>query len=84
VAIEQGKPIIDRRAILEKEIYSYVRRGYRVLSQTETSAQLVKPKKFSLLWCILFFGIFYIVYYMAKKDKTVWLTIDALGNIHKK
>ena len=35
-----------RRNILDKEIQSYVRKGYRVMSQTDTSAQLVKPKKF--------------------------------------
>jgi len=62
---------------LQAEINQYVRKGYQVVSQTETTAQLVKPKRFSLVWFFLFFGIFYLPYYIAKRDKTVYLTATA-------
>ncbi len=39
----------DLREILQKEINGYVRRGFHVASQTDTTAQLIKPKKFSPL-----------------------------------
>lgn len=58
----------------------YVRQGFRVVSQTESSAQLVKPKVFSFVWALLWFLLLgvglvvYLLYYAAKKDKTVYLT----------
>lgn len=79
-----------RRNILEQEIQSYVRRGYRVLSQTDTSAQLIKPKKFSFLLAVLLFiimvlpFILYLLWYMASKDKTVYISVDAAGRITKR
>src|SRR5215472_10079265 len=76
----------QRRARLQEEIrLAVTRRGYRVVSQTETAAQLVKPKTFSasfaLLWFLLFgVGILvYLLYYAAKRDKQVYLTINETG-----
>ena len=47
--------IEQRTAILDEQIGQLVRRGYRVTSRTPTTAQLVKPKEFSLLWaCLLY------------------------------
>lgn len=66
---------------LQAHIDWYVKQGYRVVSQTETSAQLVKPKVFSLVWAILWFLvavvglIVYLIYYASKRDKTVYLTV---------
>ena len=79
----------DRRDILETEVTKYVKQGYRVTSRTDTTAQLVKPKKFSKLWAILWFCllifpfVIYILLYMAKKDKTIYLEIDKLGRIKR-
>ena len=79
----------DRSDILEKEVRKYVGRGYRVTSRTDTTAQLVKPKKFSKFWAILWFCclvfpfVIYILWYMAKKDKMVSLEIDKLGRIRR-
>ncbi len=81
--------IQERTAILDKEISKYVKNGYRVVSRSDTTAQLVKPKKFSFIWAMLWLlvagvGIFvYLIYYMAKKDSTVYLEVDAQGKIKK-
>ena len=72
-----GKPAAA--APLQEHIDWYVRQGYLVVSQTEGSAQLVKPKQFSFIWALfwfLWFGVgvlVYLFYYMAKKDRTVYL-----------
>ncbi len=76
-----GRPKPD--APLQEHVNWYVHQGYRVASQTENSAQLVKPKQFSLIWALLWLLVFgvgiliYVFYYMAKKDKTVYLTVTA-------
>ncbi len=84
------KSIEERRTILQREINNYVRRGYRVVSQTDTTAQLVKPKRFSLLWALfwflmLFVGLLiYLLYYISKKDNTVYLEVDEYGHIKRR
>lgn len=82
--------IEQRRAILDREIQSYVRKGYRVLSQTDTSAQLVKPKKFSLILAVLLLilmvlpFVIYLLMYVAAKDKTVYISIDSDGKVSRR
>ena len=73
----------ERREILEKEIRKYVKRGYQVASRTDTTAQLIKPKKFSLFWFCVGLIILYLAYYMWKRDKTVYLEVDKLGRIKR-
>lgn len=69
---------------LQEHINWYLDQGYRVASQTETSAQLVKPKGFSFVWAFLWFLclgvglIVYLLYYAAKKDESVYLVTDGL------
>ena len=81
-----GKPSAE--APLQEHIGWYVRQGYRVVSQTGTAAQLVKPKRFSFVWALgwfLLFGIgliVYLLYYAAKKDKAIYLTVQADGTVH--
>jgi hypothetical protein len=75
-----------RRAILQAEIAIGVQQGYRVVSQSDFAAQLVKPKVFSccwaLIWTVLLLGIiFYLIWYMAKKDKTVYVAVDEYGEV---
>ena len=75
-----GKPGADKP--LQEHIGWYVKQGYHVVSQTEASAQLIKPKRFSLVWAFLWFllagvgVIVYLVYYLAKNDKTVYLSVS--------
>lgn len=80
----------DLREILQKEINGYVRRGFHVASQTDTTAQLIKPKKFSFWWALLWFLLFgvglliYVLYYLAKKDETVYLEVSPDGQVSRR
>lgn len=66
---------------LTKEIKKYVKSGYRVVNQTNTTAQLVRPKRFSCLWASLWFLalgiglIFYLFYYKGKSDDIIYLEV---------
>jgi uncharacterized BrkB/YihY/UPF0761 family membrane protein len=79
----------ERSNILDDEVRHYVQRDYRVESRTPTTAQLVRPKKFSFLWALLWFLLFgigiliYVAYYLAKSDQTVYLEVDDAGNVRK-
>ena len=83
------KPLTDqeRSAILSREIKKYVRRDFRVISRTDTTTQLVKPKKFSFLWALfwlIMFGvglIFYLIYYLAKKDEVIYIEVESSGEV---
>ncbi len=73
---------------LDAEIEKYVSWGFRLISRTETTAQLVKPKTFSygwaVFWLIFGFGIgivLYIFYYLGKKDETVYLQVNHSGRL---
>ncbi len=61
----------DRSGILEREVTKYVKRGYRVISRTDTTVQLARPEKFGASG------------YMAKKDRAVHLEINKLGRIKR-
>ena len=77
----------ERSDILSNEINKYAGIGYRVVSRTETSAQLVKPKEFNFLAALLWFlllavgVIIYILYYLSKKDDTVYLMVSKNGKV---
>jgi len=79
----------QRRAILDREIAYYVRHGYRVVSRTDTAAQLVKPKRFSFLWALLWFLLaggglaVYLIYYAAKRDAQVYIEIEPSGKVRR-
>ena len=79
-----------RQAVLQNAIAGYLRSGFHVVSQTEFTAQLLKPKKFGcFLFVILFIlavlpAIIYVAYYASKKDETVYLEVDAAGNLIKR
>ena len=66
---------------LNEFVTRFVREGYRVTSQTDTSIQLVKQKKFSCLIAtilFLFFAIPFFIYlfmYMGKKEKTIYIKL---------
>lgn len=78
--------IEQRAAVLQQRIAWYISQGFRVISQTTTTAQLVKPKTLSCLWVILFgitiIGlIVYVVVYLMSKDKQVYIEIDPAGQV---
>ena len=77
-----------RHAVLQDAIRDRVRRGYRVLAQTDTTAQVVKPKRFSivafLFWSIISLGLGLILYpawYLAKRDRQHYLSVDEYGQL---
>lgn len=80
-------PVQERSLILGQEIANYSRRGFRIVSRTDTTAQLSKPKEFSVLWATLWFLVFgigvliYIFYYMAKTDEIAYLEVGPDGTI---
>ena len=80
-------PLNERSEILSNEIAKYARTGYQVVTRTETSAQLIKPKEFSFVAAVLWFLLFgiglliYLFYYMAKRDQAVYLVISKQGLI---
>lgn len=69
-------------APLHREVIRHINNGYRILAQTESTAQLVKPKRFSFGWFLLlalfgvFPGILYIAWYASKQDNVVYLWYD--------
>lgn len=83
--------IQQRRDILGREIATYVKRGFFVQSQTDTTAQLVKAKRFSFLWALfwLVLGIgigliLYIFWHISRRDQSVYLTVDDAGRVVKR
>lgn len=76
-----GKPGADKP--LQDHINWYVGQGYIVQSQTAESAQLVKPKRMSIVWLLawaLLFGVgalIYLFYHFAmKKGGSVYLYVE--------
>jgi hypothetical protein len=83
----QRLSVEEQSAILDEEVRKYVRRGYRVESRTATTAQMLKPKKFSFFWAFVWFLLFgvgvlvYLFYYWSKRDETAYLEVDGTGTI---
>lgn len=79
----------QHRTRLNLAIQPYLGDGYRVVSQTDTTAQLVRPKRFSfmwfLFWSIVTLGagiILYPLYHLALKRETqVYLTVAPDGHV---
>lgn len=79
-----------RRAALQQRINQYVRRQYRVVSQTDYTAQLVKPKRFSFIWAVIWLilavlpFLLYLGYHIfLKRESQVYLTVDEQGRVHE-
>lgn len=74
---------------LDSTIERYLKQGYRLDSKTTDQAVMVKPKKFSFLWAIIWtfftfgFGIFvYLFWYMSRSDQYVYIHRLTNGKIH--
>ena len=87
---QQELSIEQRKDILQREIAKYARKGFQVVSQTDTTAQLIKPKSFSCLLAVLLLLIvllplvIYLIYYASKIDEAVYLEVDARGGVNGK
>ena len=75
-----------RREILQRELMNLSAQGFIILHQSDTMAQLRKPKTFNFglaLLGLLFYGVGllpYLLYYLAKKDTLVSIEVDEYGN----
>ncbi len=86
----------QRRSILDREVAKYVGHGFRVISRTDTTAQLVKPKSPSKFWIVTFlilsiliFGLILLLMYLLffwliAKDQAVYLEVDEHGRITRR
>ena len=77
----------ERARLLEEEISEYMRDGFFVRHRTDTTAQLVKSKKFSFVWALLWLLVFgvgiivYLIYYAAKRDEGRYVEVDEYGAV---
>lgn len=77
-------PLETRKSILQVEMSKWISRGYRVQSQTDTNAQMLKGKRVDgcLLIILLCLGVVPgLIYLVVQKDKTAYITIDERGKI---
>lgn len=84
----------DPTATLQSEILRYVSRGYQVISQTDSTAQLVKPKHVSCLIVLLLLVlspftvgitlILLILYYFTLHDEQMYLMLAPDGRVRRK
>jgi hypothetical protein len=78
---------VERSEILDEEIEGLTIRGYRVVSRTATSAQLLRPKVFSLAWALFGFlflvvgFVVYLIWYASKRDRMIYLRVDEYGEV---
>jgi hypothetical protein len=78
----------ERKQILQNEMRRWLRFGYRVMSQTDTTAQMVRPHQFSfLLALILVFTligfVIYLLWYLTRRDESAFLEVTETGEILK-
>jgi len=77
----------ERSRELEEEIAQYMSEGFFVRQRTATTAQLVRPKRFSFVWALLWFLVFgigiavYLIYYAAKQDEGRYVEVDEYGAV---
>ncbi len=79
--------IQERTIILNRAIQNYQKNGYRLISQTETTAQLYKPKEFNgclaIILVFLIIGIIlWLILYLTEKDETLFIEVDEYGQVH--
>ena len=79
--------VAERSAILETAISRYVKQGYIVQTRSDVSAQLIKKKRLSVFWALVYTVLFvaplfiYLLWYLMAKDKAVYLFVDESGRV---
>lgn len=77
----------ERKEILKEEIMKYVKDGWQVVSQFDTSAQLTRETGpscgIALLLSLLLLlpAILYLIFYKGKE--IIFIEVDGQGEIHK-
>jgi len=79
----------NRREILDEQVADLSRRGYSIVSRTFTTAELLRPKRFSYRMAglsLLLFGVGFIVYilwYGQEKDSHLFISVDEQGAVER-
>ena len=78
----------ERRSILERANAAYLSRGFRVVSRTNDTVQLAKPKRFNLfvallgmLICVAGWPNYHLVEFAAQNKEEVTVSVDQFGNV---
>lgn len=75
------------RSAMRAEIERRTRHGWQVASEAPDGVQLRKPKHFSFGWALLWFVlavfpfVVYLLWHWAKRDRYVYLTLNADGSV---
>lgn len=68
-------------------IDNYADAGFMIVYRDDRSAQLRRPKSFSFIFAFLWLLVFgvgilvYVLYYLAKHDEVIYLTLDDSGQV---
>jgi hypothetical protein len=87
VITPEEKLATKKAETLNKAIAEYQAAGWILLNLTSSSAQLKKPKEFSVgffilgLLLLVIIGVIYLIAYAVKSDELVTLTTDDQGNL---
>lgn len=75
--------IEQRNERLQAAIAGYAAKGYTIQSQTDTAAQLVKPRRFGAwdLLLTLFTVGFWLIVFFARKGKRVYVSVNENGDL---
>ena len=83
----------QRRTILGWAISQRIRSGYRLIERSDTNALLVRPKTLNVTFIVIStlliaaFGLGllllagYLIVYLARQNKSVYLEVDRLGRL---
>ena len=66
---------------LQAKIIEYISDDYKVTSQTETTAQLIKPKRFNIFSFFVMFGIYFLVFFIMSKPQSTYIYVQENGKI---
>ena len=76
----QNEPEVIEFDTLRETIDWYVERGFRVIMETEETAQLVRPKTFAVGWFVLFVPFYLIYHIFVKREEQVYLKPQDYGD----
>lgn len=77
----ETRPLDDRRSVLQKEVYRYIDRGYRVRKQSETSVYLIRRRRLSCLLLTAWFALLMtgLWYFFGRREDRVLVEVDEYG-----
>ena len=80
---------MEEEITLGEKLIGYLEEGYRIACRGDDWAQLWRPKTFSGFWFLVLTiftigwgGLFYVAYYMSKRDMAVYIGLDTDGSVY--